>query len=359
MGKWKPWFCRYYALYESLVLENLHHLRPFHQALEVEMSVKPLSLNLACQMASTIIGEDIQSLERTADKRLLFEIFFVIFLFNHPETRELITRKQILDERRFLEMYPEFLVFKGRTEDEMTNLIFFRNVMAVILEVIPADNNKARLMDIVTRFVDKCNFVKYALGGKPAAATKRRVLIYEREGNITPKKISRKRPHDDLTEEEETAPESPFEHQESADAITTTQDNRESHEFSYELPDSFESLSDMDSLDPCLSETDDLFDQCYGILGEIVGSHSLSPFEQLESADAIATTQDNRGSYEIGSDLRDGFQSLSIMDPQDRLSETDYSVDKCCGIFSKEIRDGFGLDFTFSDEFNDTDPTAG
>ena len=55
----------------------------------------------------------------------------------------------------------------------------------MLFQVLPPKSKKAHLLDLVTRIVEGNN-VKYITGSGETQATRRRVAIYELEGNITP-----------------------------------------------------------------------------------------------------------------------------------------------------------------------------
>merc|ERR1711998_16231 len=61
----------------------------------------------------------------------------------------------------------------------------YRNMMSIAILVLPPKSKKAHLLDLVTRIVEG-NEVRYITGSGETAATRRRVTIYETEGNITP-----------------------------------------------------------------------------------------------------------------------------------------------------------------------------
>lgn len=58
-------------------------------------------------------------------------------------------------------------------------------MMSVAILVLPPKSKKAHLLDLVTRIVEG-NDIRYITGSGETAATRRRVAIYEIEGNITP-----------------------------------------------------------------------------------------------------------------------------------------------------------------------------
>ncbi len=88
------------------------------------------------------------------------------------------------------ENYPEFT---SCDDKEKSTLLKFRNIMAVAIQVLPPKSKKAHLLDLVTRIVEGSQ-VRYITGSGETLATRRRVLIYEREGNIVPRKRPNRKP---------------------------------------------------------------------------------------------------------------------------------------------------------------------
>ena len=102
----------------------------------------------------------------------------VLVLANRPEGKAV----QYDSLSRLLREYPEFM---DTEEIEQTKLLHFRNLMAVALLIIPANHNRAHLLNLITRLSEgRC--VKYVTGSGAMRSTRRRVLIYEREGKIVP-----------------------------------------------------------------------------------------------------------------------------------------------------------------------------
>ena len=185
-------FCMHYAFNnDSLFTEQIEHaLRAYFQVLLTEMEEKSLAeinVTIASSHASRILAEDITALKKTDEKRLLFELFFVVFFCMHPNTRDLKRGLEITDQECFLQKYPEF---REQISDEIGKLLAFRNCMVMAQHIITAKFNKIRLLDIVTR-ISEGKDQKYVTGGGQTPATNRRVLIYEREGSITPIRINK------------------------------------------------------------------------------------------------------------------------------------------------------------------------
>jgi hypothetical protein len=79
--------------------------------------------------------------------------------------------------------YPEF---NGLNTSELEYLLRFRNTMTTALRFIPARLNKKLLLDLSSKLEGSSNV--YITGGQQLPATTRRVTIYEKEGNVSPKR---------------------------------------------------------------------------------------------------------------------------------------------------------------------------
>jgi hypothetical protein len=103
----------------------------------------------------------------------------------HPEGKQLF----INSHEELLQSYPEFESIQYES-DEMEKLLTFRNFMKIACCTMQAHNNKGHLLDIVTRLCEGTpEVIKYITGSGERPTTRRRVLIYEREGEVS--KISR------------------------------------------------------------------------------------------------------------------------------------------------------------------------
>mmetsp|Transcript_53658 Transcript_53658/g.105856 ORF Transcript_53658/g.105856 Transcript_53658/m.105856 type:complete len:656 (+) Transcript_53658:110-2077(+) len=93
--------------------------------------------------------------------------------------------------------YPEFI---GLPVEELTKLLDFRNAMKISLQLIEAKHHKGELLEICGRLSGKL----VTTGGSQTKETKRRVMIYEREGGLEDcdaKKTYRKRQVEEVKEE--------------------------------------------------------------------------------------------------------------------------------------------------------------
>lgn len=123
----------------------------------------------------------ISKLHRSDEKRLCFEAAFIMLFSNRDEADD----AKIRTIPAFLQKYPEFKDDAMIEPGEQEILLKFRNMMKLAQLFIPAKNHKEHLMDLVTRLVEGRD-QKYVTGSGEKPATRRRVLIYEREGEIRP-----------------------------------------------------------------------------------------------------------------------------------------------------------------------------
>ena len=123
----------------------------------------------------------ILKLHRSDEKRLCFEAAFLLLYSNKEEADD----AKIRTIPAFLQKYPEFKDDAMIEPTEQETLMKFRNMMKLAQSFIPAKNHKEHLMDLVTRLVEGRD-QKYVTGSGEKPATRRRVLIYEREGEIRP-----------------------------------------------------------------------------------------------------------------------------------------------------------------------------
>lgn len=123
----------------------------------------------------------ISKLHRSDEKRLCFEAAFLLLFSNREEADD----SKIRTISAFLQRYPEFKDDAMIDATEQEKLLKFRNMMKLAQIFIPAKNHKEHLMDLVTRLVEGKD-QKYVTGSGEKPATRRRVLIYEREGGIRP-----------------------------------------------------------------------------------------------------------------------------------------------------------------------------
>lgn len=86
----------------------------------------------------------------------------------------------------FVDAYPEFTSID---QYELAKLMQNANLMHAAITVLVPSQNKGIIMNIVPRLAEGPN-VKYITGGGSSERTTNRVLLFEREGNITVKKRS-------------------------------------------------------------------------------------------------------------------------------------------------------------------------
>lgn len=142
--------------------------------------VNDVGIDIATAIGSKVWGEDLTLIKKVDERRLVFDIaFIVIFYATFKQDLDYLLLKDV-DE--LLSRYPEFQDVSDPTE--LKYLLEIRNLMKVCMLLIPARTNKCYLLDIVVRIVEKARG-KYITGTGQTAATSRRVLIYEREGDVT------------------------------------------------------------------------------------------------------------------------------------------------------------------------------
>lgn len=112
--------------------------------------------------------------------KYVFKAIFVLIVRHH--------RPHLLqqDLKKFLIQYPEF---REVSEEEQKLLLEFRNMMVISLEIIDPKNHKGEMMTLIGHL---CGTV-VVTGGGQTASTDRRVLIYERETGIMPRKLPERR----------------------------------------------------------------------------------------------------------------------------------------------------------------------
>jgi hypothetical protein len=93
--------------------------------------------------------------------------------------------------------YPEFV---GLPVDEQQKLLKFRNAMKISLQLIDAKHHKGELLEICGRLSGKL----VTTGGSQTTETKRRVLIYEREGGLESVDKKKRKNGTDMIKEEPT-----------------------------------------------------------------------------------------------------------------------------------------------------------
>jgi hypothetical protein len=138
-------------------------------------------------------GDDIFALDKSDEKRLCFEVTFLLLLgaIQRQETSDLM----FFEKEAFIEAYPEF---RNEVEAELLKLMEFRNAMKLALLLVQPRGRKGQLMHLATRISEGrrayTNHQGYVTGSSQSKATKNRVLIYEREGGVKAEhRTSRKR----------------------------------------------------------------------------------------------------------------------------------------------------------------------
>lgn len=158
-------------------------IRQFLHQSYIEMSlleIDKIDIKLCNRVASDFLGDDLTRIKKTDERRLAFEASFVMLYSVKPRHHQSTNSMLVRDFQTFLSLYPEF----GTLDcSELSLLLSFRNVMKLAQQVIPPKHHKNQLLDIVTRITEGYRR-RYVTGGGQTAATNRRVLIYQREGDV-------------------------------------------------------------------------------------------------------------------------------------------------------------------------------
>lgn len=173
-------FCnlRRYSLEYPLIVQALtKSIEHYYNVFENTENLVKCKLRAALDTPK-LLGLDVHLLHREDERRLIFEAAYVMTLFMMPSSHQNI----ISSIDKFMEKYPSFV--RVDRKEQMT-LLKYRNMMATAILVLPPKSKKAHLLDLVTRIVEG-NDVRYITGSGETASTRRRVIIYETEGNITP-----------------------------------------------------------------------------------------------------------------------------------------------------------------------------
>jgi hypothetical protein len=110
---------------------------------------------------------------------LIFKTSYILILSHKDENRALLWH----DMKTLFNTYPEFV---NADPHEQQLLLRYRNACRIALTVIPARRNKALIMKIAERLEGSQK--DYITGGGQSTEVKRRVQIYEKEGNIQAEK---------------------------------------------------------------------------------------------------------------------------------------------------------------------------
>lgn len=113
------------------------------------------------------------------EMNILFKCCYVLILS---------LREEELLFRNYEELFNDYPEFINLPADELKKLLKFRNAMKVSLQLIDARHHKGELLEIAGRLSGKL----VTTGGSQTTETKRRVLIYEREGGLEVEKATGK-----------------------------------------------------------------------------------------------------------------------------------------------------------------------
>jgi hypothetical protein len=142
-------------------------------------SMNMVSIDILYKATLQHLGKNVGKMDIRDEYRLVFEAAFVLLY----EQLSLVRNRKFINMTGMLEKYPEFGQDWKIDNQERCSLLSFRNHMVLCLSVIPAQQHKNHLMELVTRLAEGRN-VKYIVGSGQSDKTSRRVLIYRREGNV-------------------------------------------------------------------------------------------------------------------------------------------------------------------------------
>lgn len=118
---------------------------------------------------------------------IIIRAAYVLVLAYHPDKQSLLWD----DVETLLKHYPEF---RDQDEQEQRYLLQFRNMMKLALLVVPPRLNKKLLINIAARLEGSGK--EYITGGGQKPCVTRRVMIYEREGNVEAEKRDKREKRD-------------------------------------------------------------------------------------------------------------------------------------------------------------------
>ena len=99
------------------------------------------NIKIVANVVQGLLNIDINSLKKEDEKRLCFELAFIMmFNFVHKDRLSTLIYPNI---EAFIQQYPEF---KGLSDEELNKLLIFCNVMKISLIVIPAKNHKNHIL---------------------------------------------------------------------------------------------------------------------------------------------------------------------------------------------------------------------
>ena len=159
------------------IVSALERAIPMFVSMLNTMPAEKRHMKYALEIARQL-GVDVRRMERSDERRMCFEAALVLVLSYFPEGFAV----KYANASDLVANYPEFAEVEP---PELLKLLNFRNMLSVALLLLPANHNRSHLLDVVTRLTEGRN-VKYVTGSGAAIGTRRRVLIYQREGGVTP-----------------------------------------------------------------------------------------------------------------------------------------------------------------------------
>lgn len=134
-------------------------------------------LKIAYDVAKLVGLEDISTLKRQEESKLIFESALVVLLSFRGDILSVAQIFPYASLKEFLAHYPEF---NGLDQDEQMRLFDFANYIKFSMVLLNPKGKKAHLLDMVTRITEGKR-AKYVCGGGQTAPTSRRVAIYVKE----------------------------------------------------------------------------------------------------------------------------------------------------------------------------------
>lgn len=163
-----------------LVTQALRNAIPLFNNMISTTPCTNLNIREIHEISSMLMGENVGSLNRKVERRLCFEVLFVLLLFSKDDLSHL----KWPNIPRLLESYPEFAASSQISVIEQHRLLNFRNMMVFAMLMLVPSNHKTHLLELVTRIVEG-KYQKYITGSGETLATKNRVYVYRMEGQVT------------------------------------------------------------------------------------------------------------------------------------------------------------------------------
>lgn len=152
---------------------------------KLKISRNRLFLKTCRSLISRHLTDNISNHHYSNPRRIVFECACVLLFWTDSQVHEQVQ----MGRERFLRRYAS--AFPGRSESELNDLIFFRNMLACAVQLIPAEGNKGHLKGIVGRLTD--GYMKSSVSaGVQSTAAADREHIYTAETGIVKRKSTRR-----------------------------------------------------------------------------------------------------------------------------------------------------------------------